>query len=206
MRVLITCLFPVITLLCSCSQVDTNIVEDNCTQEFIKGRGVEGRKLGIYRMCVPRHWIRHDPLPDDLVTDTTKSLCEFIINDPDGIIKIAVHNFPADTLDMRIPPQAQVARWKTQIEEYDGINSYTQPIAFGGFSGILFVGIGSKMVIAAALQLSPQHFRNLAGKEQMKADVTIKAVGPTHTMKKHQDEIINAIYTFGLVDEIPHPR
>lgn len=189
-------------------------------EEIIRGRGIEGRRVGIYTMSTPRGWIRRDPLPDDLVTDTTKSICEFIINDPEGIIRIAVHNFPAETIDARIPPQAQVARWKNQIEGYDEMNSYTSPIAFAGYSGLLFVGIGTNMVIAAALQLTPEHFRNLPvlppeSKEtsrtselhaQMRGDVTIKAVGTIGSMQKHQDEILRSIHSFALVDEIPHPR
>jgi hypothetical protein len=190
-------------------------VNESTKEEIIRGRGTEGRKFGIYTMNIPKDWIRRDPLPDDPVNDTTKELCEFIINDPDGIIRITIHNFPVDTIDSRIPPQAQIARWKNQIENYDEINSHTTPIAFGGYSGLLFVGIGTKMVVAAALQLPIEHFRNLPANDtsrkstlhaQMRADVTIKAVGPIVSMQKHQDEIVKSIHSFSLVDEIPHPR
>lgn len=205
--------------LVSCSTQNAPPTEDT-EVEFIKGRGIQGKKLAIYRITVPHAWIRRDPLPEDTIEDTTQALCEFIINDPEGIIRIAIHNFPSDTLEARIPPAAQVARWKQQLNHYKPEEIVETPIAFGGYSGVQFVGTSKKedkefRVFATALQLAPEHFKNLITLEsspqavryrQMRGDVTLKAQGPLVAMEKQRAAILQAYHSFGLIDEIPQRR
>ncbi len=191
---------------------------DDNQVDMINGRGHS--KIAIYQITVPRAWVRRDPLPGDPIEDTTQALCEFIINDPEGIIRIAVHNFPTDVAETRIPPAAQVARWKQQLGSYKPGERVEGPIAFGGYGGLQFFGTGKKdeqefRVIAMALQLGNDHFKNLSVPEtstktlryrQMRGDVTLKAQGPLSAMEKQREAILKAFLSFGLIDEIPSRR
>lgn len=205
-----------LTLFVGCS-ADTTQDDDNQT-DTINGRGRE--RVAVYQIRVPQTWVRRDPLPQDPIEDTTQALCEFLINDPDGIIRIAVHNFPSDEAETRIPPAAQVARWKQQLGNEKSDEWVETPVAFAGYSGVEFLGTGKKeeqeiRVFALALQLGHEHFKNLSVPEtssqalryrQMRGDVTLKALGPAAAMEKQREAILKAFRSFELIDEIPTRR
>ncbi len=170
----------------------------------------------IYRIRVPNEWIWKTPLPKDSLADTTKALFEVIINDTEGIIRITIHNFPSESLEDRISPLSQVARWEHQFDSLEPNNSYTIPQAFSGYTGLLFHGTGilhekRSVVLGWALQIAPEHYRTLLRMnegnaltyKQMRGDVTIKAVGPYSLIEKYETAIIAMARSFELIEEIP---
>lgn len=183
----------------------------------IQGRDYDGKRFEVYRVRVSPDWIRRDPLPNESLSDTTKALCEFLIKDEGGIIRIAIHNFPSESIDQRIPPAAQVARWRQQFEKLLPSDSYTAPQAFSGYSGLLFKGVGTlngqeMAVLGWSLQIAPEHYRSLSYApkpemqplyREMRADMTIKATGPKTVMQLHEDEISRFARSFELIEEIP---
>lgn len=195
----------------------TDAPQDLIPMQEIKGRDYSGKRFAVYRARIPVDWIRKDTLPEESLADTTKSLCEFIIPGEEGVIRIAVHNFASETLDQRIPPGAQVARWQRQFEVLIPSESSTTPQAFSGYSGLKFKGVGTlnkiaTVVLGWSLQLSNEHYRMLSHPQktadndiyrEMRADVTIKAVGPKNLMDQHEEEIIGFARSFELIEEIP---
>ena len=199
-----------------CSQQDStrqlHIVELAARDE-----GIPAEKPIIYRMKVPSHWTQQQPSFDESITDTKKAIAEFFIEEKDEKIRIAIHNFPSDSMDSRIPPMVQVSRWKKQFSSMVPSSVSTKPHAFGGYYGFLFEATGEMHGIATtvlgwALQLAPEHYRSLSHPvpatlanrhRQMRGDVTIKAVGPEQLMDKYREEIISSARTFQLIDDIP---
>lgn len=185
--------------------------------QFFAGRD-NGQTLDrpqIYRALVPSHWIRHDTSSEESLVDTTKSICEFTIQDNDQSIRLTIHTFPILQDRMRIPPIAQITRWKGQFEELDLIATHTLPDAHGGFNGLFFEGEGilngkEAKVMGWSMQLAPIFERHLnQGRSPLdqskRADYTIKASGPLHSMNKHRQEIIAFANSFELIDELPAP-
>lgn len=186
-------------------------------QHFFKGRD-NGQALErplIYRACVPSHWIRQDPLETESIADTTKHICEFYIRENKEFIRITIHTFPIIKEMMRIPPQAQVNRWKEQFEELDLVATQTTPYAHGGFSGLFFKGRGILQgntieVLGWSMQLASVYDRQLSqGRKPLdgnkRADYTIKASGSPHLMVKYRSEILAFAHSFELIDELPSP-
>lgn len=129
--------------------------------------------------------------------DTTKAIAEFY--DPTGAIRFTFHNFPEN----RIPPMAQVMRWRKQIEHLNPATMSVKPQAFSGFVGYLFEGTGDQQtVLAWAMEIAPEHLPHVASNE-MGASFTLKAVGPIEAMAKEKYTIIAFARSFGLIDEIP---
>lgn len=183
--------------------------------QLIDGRdeGDPAQRTAIYRVKVPKDWVRKDPGPDESILDSTKALCEFRIIDRDEQIRISVHNFPVETLEQRIAPFAQITRWKKQFDSLANIDTKTIPQAFAGYAGLMFEATGlikgrKTTVLAWSMQLAPEHFRNLssdnhASIRQKRADFTIKAVGPPSLMDKYKPAILNFAKSFELIEEIP---
>lgn len=180
-------------------------IQTDTKEEKISGRN----GVALYQADVPLSWKRVDPKEISTLNDTTKAICEFFIEDPAGTIRITVHNFPSISLDQRIPPEAQILRWKNQIK---GKTSETA-VAHDGFGGYFFQGKGvienkEATVLGWAMQLSPIHYQAITSKQpihydQMRADYTIKAVGPSELMSRHQSEITHFADSFRLIKEIP---
>ncbi len=182
---------------------------------------IAGRDLGhsliirhpVYRARVPYHWKRVDPLPSVSNADTTKPLVEFWIDDQ---VSVNVHNFPSDSLEERIPPAAQVARWRKQLVGLNPKEAVVKPISRAGFAGLFFEGQGHDVLVMAwSLQLDAEHYRVLLKGEnrengdflkQMRADVTIKVVGPPDVVESYQDELMDFAGSFELIQEIPDQR
>ncbi len=210
-------ILPLLMLTLSCSQ--ETIDDPKTSWQTIAGRdqALEHqviRRYPVYRARIPANWQRKDPSPTDSIQDTTKSLVEFIIPS-ENPLTISIHNFPTDKIEERIPPQAQVARWKRQIGADEVV---VLPEAYGGFSGYYFEGKGNLKgsnvgVLGWTMQLSPEHYHHLQSHEkkekeylkQMRADYTIKVVGLQDQIMQHRSEIIAFAHSFELIQEIPSP-
>lgn len=162
----------------------------------------------IYRIKAPSSW--EPGIIDDSLADTTKEICAFTI---DGEIKITIHNFPSESLEQRIPPAAQISRWKRQFTHLDLPSLTTIPQTFSGFVGFLFEAKGSlngkeQAVLGWSMQLAPQHYRMLtalapAHLQDLRSDVTIKVVGPQELVEQHREEIVRFARSFELIEAIP---
>lgn len=170
-------------------------------------------RLPIYRGKAPQHWKRIDS--EESVVDTMKPICEFHIESIEGDpIKITLHNFPTSTIEERIPPAAQVHRWKQQLEILSPLDISISPLSRGGFTGLFFEAKTSpKGVLAWSMQLAEEHYRhqNALSKrsnngdyyKQMSADYTIKAVGPNNLLQENRSDILNFAASFELIEAIP---
>lgn len=169
----------------------------------------------IYRVLVPTNWIRQDPSPTESIADTTRSICEFYILESDQVIRLTVHNFPIHGTHPRIPPQAQIARWKQQFDELDLLNTTVVAEGQGGFNGLRFEGQGvlhgqPTTVIGWSMQLASGYERQLSFEKEhldryKRADYTIKASGPPLLIDKHRADILAFAHHFELIDELPSP-
>lgn len=198
-----------IALLAGCAEAPN---ESRPGWQEIAGRD---ERLALYRARVPSGWHRSDPAADDPLLDTTKPLCEFMIKDENEQIIITIHNFPTATMEERVPPTAQAARWKRQFSTLDPLTESLQPQSFGGFAGLVFYGEGTikgapQAVLAWAMQMPPEHFLEFQSNDkrsnrQMRADYTIKAVGDPTLLSFHRDAITAFARSFELIEEIPSP-
>lgn len=157
----------------------------------------------IYRVKAPKEWIIKRPETDASLQDTSKSLVEFFIQEGDVEVRITIHNFPSNHIDDRIPPIAQIMRWKQQFDEIDVSVS---PQSFAGFVGLLFDGLGvmkgkEMSLLGWSMQMAARHYNNLSF--EMRADYTIKALGPTFLVEKNRQAIVNFARSFELLKEIP---
>jgi len=164
----------------------------------------------VYRAKVPKKWLRKDPAPFESNFDSTKPLCEFFLD----AIRITVHNFPNE----KIPPFAQIERWKRQLQPYLPESISILPESQGGFFGFQLEGEGifkknPVKMFAWAMQMDPELSQNLETQtnsplgsyyKQMKASYTIKAVGPPEQMEAHKEEIVLFARSFELIQEIPY--
>ncbi|QLH34842.1 MAG: hypothetical protein HWD61_00800 [Parachlamydiaceae bacterium] len=171
----------------------------------------------IYRVKVPNDWIVQIPSAQNSLSDTTKALAEFFIIDGNQSIRIAIHNFPSDKMTQRIPPIAQLNRWKKQFQSVDPVSFRILPQAFAGYSGFRIEAKGllgnvKSALLGWALQLSSEHYQALSHSNspllalkyrQMRADVTIKATGEESLMDQHKQDIIAFARSFQLIDDIP---
>lgn len=190
---------------------------------------IEGRDLGhpenripIYRATVPSEWVRLDPSRNLSIADTTKPLCTFVINgNDDQKITITIHNFSSDKQEERIPPSAQIARWKKQFSDLNLASVIVKPTAHGGFAGLFLQSNGAlsghdTTIFGWAMQIAPEYYSSLSVKrqiarssaeenffKQMQSDYTIKAIGPTSLVDKHKKEIVDFANSFELIEEIP---
>ena len=210
-------------LLNSCSE---NPTLPSIPMQEIKGRDYDGQRFDVYRIRAPTDWIRRDTFPEESLLDTKKSICEFLIPHGNESIRITIHNFPSESIDQRIPPAAQVARWQRQFEIMYPEESGITPQAFSGYTGLKFKGVGrlkpeinnapstqqDTTVVGWSLQIGKDHYRTLSHPpkpsennlyREMRADVTIKAQGSKELMQEHEEDIITFARSFELIEEIP---
>lgn len=206
----------ILALLLSCTTPDTKPSEPLSTEQ-IRGRGHEGKRPLLYRAKVPHSWVRRDPLPSTDLSDTTLSIADFFIIDDNETIRIAIHNFPSEKIEQRIPPAAQVARWQRQLENIDPSSLTIEPLSFSGYKGLYFEGVNRSgdsptMVLGWSLQLADIHYRALTPSSdqvdtpesrEKRADITIKATGPRTIMEQHKEAIAAFAQSFELIEEIP---
>ncbi|CUI16415.1 conserved hypothetical protein [Candidatus Protochlamydia naegleriophila] len=170
----------------------------------------------LYRALAPISWICHTPSPSDSLLDTTKSVCEFFIQDGTEKLRLTIHTFPVNEVQPRIPPLAQITRWKTQFEELDPLTIQVIPQSQGGFVGLLLEAEGLyqgqlQKMLGWSMQLAPEYDRQLQNKSDLlknrlrRADYTIKIVGPTLLINKHRKALLHFANSFELIDELPTP-
>lgn len=167
----------------SCSTDATNFT---ATESFL-WKDINGRSnTPIYRVKIPSTW-QCQFTNETKLSDTTQPLCTlFIPNErlPTFPVVITIHNFPVDQLDKRIPPQAQISRWKNQFSFIDSLSIHIHSQAFNGFTGLMFEAYGTfenlkslnlstetldllsnntqTMILGWALQVGSSHFRTLS--------------------------------------------
>lgn len=184
---------------------------------FIAGRNEENslhRPL-LYHILAPSHWICQTPLKSESIVDTTKPNCTFYIQEGGQSIRITIHTFPFQSLQMRISPLAQITRWKKQFKELDPLWNKMAPISWGGFHGLYFEGQGLVQnepirVMGWSMQLASGYVHQLNLNKHLldhwkQADYTIKASGPPILMEKHRLSILAFAQTFEFIDELPPP-
>lgn len=165
-------------------------------------------KEPIYRVAAPADWTFIPRDANQNIHDTTQPIAEFLIRDGDSTARIAIHNFPVESPKQRIPPIAQIERWKKQFASLD--SSTIKPQAFSGFAGLLFEGSGvlkgqDALMIGFSLQLGDVHRRMVAllpDSLDKLADVTIKAVLPKMLHHK-RNEVVAFGRSFEFIDDIP---
>lgn len=207
----------IILTLTSCNQ-NTSIVSPTSPHwERISGRN-DAQSLErpiLYQACVPTHWVRRDPPTDTSIFDTTQSICEFYIQENDQNIRLTIHTFPTIQGHPRIPPQAQIARWKEQLEPLDPLATNVIAESRGGFSGLYFQGEGifegkPTKVLGWSMQLASVYDRQLSLERDSfdrykRADYTIKVIGPPDLINKHHLAIVEFAHSFELIQELPSP-
>lgn len=182
---------------------------------YCRDKGDPTERLALYRAKVPLEWIRENS--DESVQDSTKPICSFLMGETHDLVHLAIHTFTYTSFDQRIPPTAQIARWKRQFEELDLSTLMIEPRAYGGFTGLSFHACGQFKgketgVLGYAMQLAPQHWMTLqnAAKEpfkqiQMSADYTLKATGSPAAIANYKEEIELFAGSFELIDEVMTP-
>ncbi len=183
--------------------------------QLISGRD-EGHLLDrplIYRALVPSDWTRRDPLSHESISDTKKAICEFYKIEDNQTIRLTIHTFPIIEAHLRIPPQAQIARWKRQFDTLDPLHTLLMTETSGGFSGLYFEGQGilqgqPTKVMGWSMQLASGYERRLSLEKHpldrlKRADYTIKASGPIDLMNKYHAAIVAFAHSFELIDELP---
>ena len=185
-------------------------------RDEIRSKGIPVR-YPVYRVKAPLYWEIERPSSGESIADSTKPLVEFAIEEDGEAVRIAIHNFPSEIIDQRIPPSAQIARWKRQFDAIDPASVHTEPQAFGGFTGLFFQASGTfhgqeTAMLCWAMQLPAVQYRNLLLPgtpeelrffKQMRADYTIKVTGPVYLVEKHKEAIIAFARSFELIQEIP---
>ncbi len=183
--------------------------------QYFSGRNTEAslEKPLIYRARVPDSWQRTTPLSSESILDTRKPLSEFLIGNEECSIRLTLHNFPTSSMEERVPPIAQISRWKKQFDYLEAVSINVIPLSQGGFSGLYFEASGIQheipvTVIGWSMQLAPEHYRTLAQSTndisiQMRSDYTIKAIGSPDSILKHKKHLIEFAKTFELIHEIP---
>ena len=200
-------------MMVSCSKQDA---VQNSVYQTILGRD-GGSNSGaiirrpVYRAFIPEFWIRKDPSTDESIADTMRPLVEFFIPTSEGEVRLTVYNFPYESLDERIPPAAQIARWRQQSSLEEPLSARETRCAHDGFSGIYLEG---PELLAWAMQLCPEHFRSLQRPgsleqrqflSQLRADYTIKATGSVEAIQRAKNSIELFSNSFQLIQEIPTP-
>lgn len=169
-------------------------------QEFTGREEKDQIRRPLYRAKVPPGWVRLDP--QGPITDTTLPNVAFLIENE---LKVTIHSFPSENLDERIPPYAQIERWKRQGDE-----GKVDSVSRGGFVGLFLEGA---TILGWSMQLDLEHYQTLAflptnrfeeeHYKQMRADYTIKATGPEKLIAKYRDELLLFAKSFELIQEIP---
>ncbi|MGK5595074.1 MAG: hypothetical protein ACSNEK_06930 [Parachlamydiaceae bacterium] len=188
--------------------------ESTPTEQWLNFEGRE-KNLPIYRVKVPKNWQPFFPNDDAYLSDTTLPILSFRIQDEDQNLLITVHNFPTQRIEESIPAQMQVFRWQRQFEEIDEFCTDCRPVAYNGFSGLIFEGTGvmkgvHTSMLAFAMQMIPEHYRTLSNQpqyerkyKQMRSDYTIKVIGTPEAVAKQRDTIIEFAESFELIESIP---
>lgn len=204
-------IIPLCLILVGCQEDSRHRAKGWKTDE-INGRN----RIPTYEVEVPESWKKLESTGDNL-QDTKTPLVTFLFTEGNQTFTVTVHNFPLHDIDEQVPPLAQVDRWKRQFETLDPSESELKPVAFGGYTGQFFKGVGifkgKKMAMLAwSLQLPTEHYRALNHPEsalerfkfdQMRSDVTIKVLGPDKLVTLHREDIDKFVNSFHMIEAIP---
>ncbi|MCH9611285.1 MAG: hypothetical protein S4CHLAM81_12240 [Chlamydiales bacterium] len=161
-----------------------------------------GKKLTrpLYQAKVPIGW---KAIPQECTEDTMKPNALFEIT---PTLQLAVHSFPTNELQERVPSTSQVRRWQRQ----DGNEGTLDRVHHDGFVGLMFE---TETTLAWSFQMDPEHYQTLAflGRtfeeqayfRQMRSDFTIKVSGAAEEIASHRDEIFFFANTISLFHPIP---
>lgn len=199
-----------------CSNASNHSIEQNLQTINAREEVADEPRLPLYRALAPSSWACHQPNPNDSLLDTTKPVCEFFIPEGKEKLRLTIHTFPVNEVQSRIPPFAQITRWKTQFEELDPLATQVTPQSQGGFVGLLLEAEGIyqgqlQKMLGWSMQLAPEYDRQLQNKSSLlknrlrRADYTIKIVGPAFLINKHRKALLNFANSFELIDELPTP-
>ena len=181
--------------------------DSSTPDNYVTFTGREPERVPLYRVMIPKTWEVVLPDADTSLTDSRLPLLECRAGET---LRIVFHNFPASEIAQRIPPQAQIERWKKQLEETNPASVVVTPQAFSGYTGLLLEAEGKRSAVMGwALQIGADHYRNLSYTllpEQMRADITIKATGSPQEISQYRSQLINLARTFELIEEIPVSR
>lgn len=201
-------LISIFIFFCSCErQVQPEIASSYWQTINSRDDGDPSSRYPLYRAKIPLNWKRIDPLSDESIVDTTKSLCEFLFEE--GKIRITIHNFPIEPDQPRIPPIAQINRWRSQFESIDP--AFTNLIAqsYGGFIGYFLDCEGlfkneETRLLGWAMQLAPEYDQQIGHSisKEKRADYTIKVLGMPKMISRYREEIINFANSFELIEEL----
>lgn len=211
---IVLCALPFMAL-AACENSSNTVLPKK--EEVISGRYFPDEtksRLPLYRVKTPIGWESyHKPL-DMPLDDTKEPLVEFIIPNSEGAIKITIHNFYYDSLQGRIPPEAQIARWKKQFASFEESSLSIRPQAFSGFVGLQIDCCGlyegkNRRILAWSLQLAKEYWLSLENGshlvDERKSDVTIKILGPENAINTFENELIDFARSFELIDPLPFP-
>ncbi|GAB4227419.1 MAG: hypothetical protein Tsb0021_04300 [Chlamydiales bacterium] len=186
-----------------------------CQKEEIawKKLAIKGRTPhlpAIYTVRFPSYWESLPPGFDEELSDTTLPIHRFIIDED---IIVTIHNFPLEPDSPRIPPMAQLDRWKKQFTVLN--ESFNSPISQSGLVGHHLKAWGlindqPTTVFGWAFQLAHEHYIRStwylnSWMNEVRGDVTIKVTGPTKKMEKIQEELSCFAASFEFVDDLPMP-
>ncbi|CRX39241.1 hypothetical protein [Estrella lausannensis] len=192
---------------CSSEEQDDAVVQE------IVGRSGD-LDAPIWRVRRPSNWEEVKRTGPE--HDTTLPVQEWTIGEGDDLIRVQIHSFPAETLEARIPPMAQITRWQKQFQSSPPPDLELTRQAFSGYSGYLLDGRGtikgsSVRVLGFAMSLPERSYAALSalkGKKsseiaEMRGDITIKVVGKEEAIDKRENEIRSFARSFELIDPIP---
>ncbi len=199
-----------------CSDNSKQSTEQNWQTIHAREEAVDSPRFPLYRALVPSSWVCRHPNPNDSLLDTTKPVCEFFIQEGTEKLRLTVHTFPVNEAQPRIPPLAQITRWKTQFEELDPLAIQVTSQSQGGFVGLLLEAEGHyqgelQKMLGWSMQLAPEYDRQLQSRNDLlknrlrRADYTIKIVGPSFLVNKHYRALLHFANSFELIDELPIP-
>jgi len=212
---LLSLTFLLIFLISSC-QEPKKIKEKHW--QFISARdnGLSFDRPFVYRAIAPTNWIRKNPKNDESIQDTRKANCEFYLlnEEKEKGMRLTIHTFPIQNLQLSISNEAQIARWKQQFSYLNPLSIKVTSLSRGGFNGLAFEAEGiiddkQTMVIAWSMKLAPLYSHLLQQtrevKQELLADYTIKVVGDPEFMKTNRLDIIEFAKSFELIEELPNP-
>lgn len=212
-------IISLLTLFCLCFLIACNSSQNSkpTTLHKIPARNLEDslQRPLIYHVTAPSSWSYREIPANESIFDTKKANGEFYIFHESDKIRLTIHTFPYRNSSERIPPQAQISRWKKQFEFLDPFSLLIQPESRGGFGGLYFEGQGKMnkeevKVMAWAMQLANLYDRQLQlGLDPLdqwkRADYTIKAMGKPELLDQFRDEIIRFAHHFEFIQELPIP-
>lgn len=174
-----------------------------------RGDGSSSGRTPLYQISLPSGW--EEIQEKQSISDTTVPIFKCFYEEDGCRIQLTIHNFPLQVGAFKIPPEAQVERWKNQFAQLSF--SHASPQSFAGFIGLQLYAEGviaqeETAVLAWAMKIAPENERSLSFfsekyPAEMGCDVTIKATGPKKIIEEHAQEIASIARSFELLPAFP---